>query len=83
MTTSATFTAPTVKTMTPAVARWWFAEVVREEVANDNVDAATWAAQWSAVADAWADRPAFATQARAVREQVAFVRAANRPRAVD
>jgi hypothetical protein len=65
-----------------SVARWWFAEVVREDVANDNVDAAEWANQWSRVADAWADRPAFAAVRRNVMEQVAMVRAANRPQAV-
>ncbi len=80
--TSASFAAPTVRTMDRAVVRWWFAEVVREDVANDNVDVATWCAQWSEVARAWEDRPAFASVRRSVQEQVANVRAANRPSVV-
>ena len=82
MKTDATFAAPRVRQMDRSVFRWWFAEVVREDVANDNVDAAAWCNMWSKVAEAWADRPAFAAARRQVQEQVAFVRRANRPQSV-
>ncbi len=82
MTTSASFAAPTVRQMDRKVFRWWFAEVVREDVANDNVDAATWCNQMSKVADAWADRPAFNAYRYETMAMVQRVRRDNRPKSV-
>ena len=64
------------------VVRWWWSEVVREDVSNDNMDAAAWCAMMSKVADNWSDRPAFSAARRQVMEQVAMVRNSNRPQAV-
>lgn len=80
--TTASFSAPTVRTMTTSVVRWWFTEVVREEVANDNCGVAEWCHRWSTIADGWRDRPGFSEHARAVRQQVASVRFTNRPTGV-
>ena len=72
------FNVPARNTMTRPVARWFVAEVMKEEVANDNVSFAQWVAEWEEVARA--------TRFDFVRDQarrmVAVARQANRPRAV-
>ncbi|MBS67254.1 MAG: hypothetical protein Tp170SUR191951_48 [Prokaryotic dsDNA virus sp.] len=80
--TDTTFACPRTRQMDRRVFRWWFTEVVREEVANDNMDAAAWCAMMSDVAASWADRPAFAAHRADVMAQVQRVRRENRPAAV-
>ena len=63
------------------VARWWWAEVVREDVANDNEHMAEWANRWTKVAQDWEDRNWHA-EARQVRSMVAVARQVNRVRSV-
>lgn len=77
-----TFACPSTRRMDRAAFRWWAAEVVREDVANDNVDAAQWCKMMSDVAASWADRPAFAAYRWEAMAQVQRVRRENRPVAV-
>lgn len=63
------------------VVRWWWAEVVREDVSNDNEDFASWCARWTEMADMMASKN-WRAQEMAMREMVAVARANNRPRSV-
>jgi hypothetical protein len=68
--------------MAARAARWWAAEVAREDHANDNKSMADWARDWEAIARMW-DARNWKERAAQVREMIAIARQANRPRAVE
>ena len=83
VTTRCTMKVPTAKMMDRAAYRWWYAEVVREWVANDNVDSATWCANMERWARSRETEAQWKPYTDRVRQMVAVARQYNRPAAVE
>jgi hypothetical protein len=72
------FNVPAKFSMPRPAARWFVSEVMREEVANDNMSFAEWVQMWEEVAAS----SRFEMVKDRARRMVAVARQANRPRAV-
>lgn len=72
------FNVPARNSMSREAARWFVSEVMREEVANDNMSFPEWVAMWEDVAR----NSRFEMVRDNARQMVAVARQANRPRVV-